>query len=169
MREFTFLSISSLLPRAYLSNRSRSLFFRAAGVRLSGRVIILGPFRIHPLGATKNLSIGAGTYINADVRIDAGATVEIGCQVLIGPRVCIETTGHGLSLDEGMERTTFAKPIKIHDGAWLGAGVIVTPGVTIGRGAVVAAGAVVSKDVPEYSLVGGVPAKVIREISHAQE
>ena len=53
-------------------------------------------------------------------------------------------------------------PIVINDDVWIGAGSIILAGVTIGKGAIIAAGAVVNKDVPEYSIVGGVPAKVLK-------
>ena len=59
---------------------------------------------------------------------------------------------------------TFAKPIIIDDGCWIGANATIIGGVTIGEGAVVAAGAVVTKDVEPYTMVGGVPAKIIKEL-----
>ena len=62
----------------------------------------------------------------------------------------------------------FAAPIVIEDTVWIGANVTVTSGVTIGKGSIVAAGAVVTKDMPEYSIVGGVSAKVIRELTEEE-
>ena len=67
-------------------------------------------------------------------------------------------------LDPARRRSTYCAPIVIEDGAWLGAAVSVMPGVTIGRNAVVAANAVVTRDVPSNTVVGGIPAQVIRHI-----
>jgi acetyltransferase-like isoleucine patch superfamily enzyme len=67
-------------------------------------------------------------------------------------------------LDPSMRRSTHCAPIVIKKGAWLGAAVSVMPGVTIGENAVVAANAVVTRDVPDNTVVGGIPAQVIRNI-----
>lgn len=76
-----------------------------------------------------------------------------------------ETTNHGLKYEKGKNRETRTAPIIIEEGVWIGAGTIITPGVTIGDGAVVAAASVVTKNVGAYALVGGVPARHIRSIS----
>jgi acetyltransferase-like isoleucine patch superfamily enzyme len=87
--------------------------------------------------------------------------ITIGDDVLIGPKVNLVTINH--PLDPARRRSTFCAPIDIKKGAWLGAAVSVMPGVTIGEYAVVAAHAVVTRDVPAHTVVGGIPARVIRE------
>ena len=90
--------------------------------------------------------------------------VIIGDYVQIGPRVSFETVTHGLHIRPNQLRTSKSLPINICDYAWIGAGAIVTQGVTVGKGAIVAAGAVVTKDVEPFTVVGGVPAKLIKKI-----
>ena len=89
-----------------------------------------------------------------------GITLED--NVLIGPKVNLITTNHPLNPVE--RRATISHPIIIKRNAWIGAAATILPGVTIGEYSVVAAGAVVSKDVPPNTIVGGVPAKIIKSI-----
>jgi maltose O-acetyltransferase len=77
-----------------------------------------------------------------------------------------ETVDHGLRYIPGKGRGVYTKPIIIEDEVWIGAGSIITQGVTVGHGSVVAAGAVVIKDVVPGCIVGGVPAKLIRYIDN---
>lgn len=104
------------------------------------------------------LKIGEYSHINRDVILDARGDIVIGNNVSISHRVNIMTGGHDhMSSDFiGM-----FKPIVIQDYAWIGVGVTILQGVTIGKGAVVCAGAVVTKNVAEYDIVAGVPAKSI--------
>jgi acetyltransferase-like isoleucine patch superfamily enzyme len=90
-----------------------------------------------------------------------GITLED--EVLLGPRVNLVTENH--PLDPTDRRALICKPIIIKRKAWIGAGATILPGVTIGENAVVAAGAVVSKDVPANTVVGGIPARVIKTIN----
>jgi len=165
VRELIFLTIANNLPRLKASDRLRQVFLKLAGVKISGKCTLWGRFTIRPIGGAKNIEIGDGTFINTNVRFGAPKDpVSIGKNVNIGPSVMFETVNHNLQYEEGCGRKAFSKPIVIDDEVWLGAGVIITQGVTVGKGAVVAAGAVVSKDVPEYTLVGGIPAKTIRPL-----
>lgn len=106
------------------------------------------------------LSIGKNTIIGNDAMFDARNGITIGTNVSLSMGVWIWTMEH-----DPQDPYYGAKggPVVIEDYAWISCRVVILPGVTIGKGAVVAAGAVVTKDVPEYSIVGGVPAKVIGE------
>ena len=105
------------------------------------------------------LILGTG-YINHNISIECFQRIEIGNNVCISDNVQIRDSDNHLIKGKESEST---KPIVIKDGVWIGMGAIILKGVTIGEGAIVAAGAVVNKDVPAHSLVGGVPAKIIRE------
>ncbi|QJD31429.1 acyltransferase [Methylococcus geothermalis] len=107
-----------------------------------------------------NLEIGHNTIIGNDAFIDARNGVTIGNNVSLSMGVWIWTMEH-----DPQDPWYGAKggPVVIEDYAWISCRVVILPGVTIGKGAVVAAGAVVTKDVPPYKIVGGVPARVIGE------
>jgi maltose O-acetyltransferase len=91
------------------------------------------------------------------------AEIRIGNNCLIGPDVGIYTAGHRLE-PEGRTLDVYGMPITIGNDVWIGGHSTILPGVTIGDGAVIAAGAVVTHDVEPYTIVGGVPAKVIKKI-----
>ncbi len=105
-----------------------------------------------------HLKVGAHTHINRGCILDARGGITIGSCVSISYNVSLITGSHDATSTSFTDRYL---PIEIGDYVWLGANVTVLTGVKIGRGAVVAAGAVVQKDVEPYTIVGGVPAKVI--------
>jgi maltose O-acetyltransferase len=168
IRESFFLAVANHLPRLGVCDRFRYVLLRLAGVRVDGPCLIWGPVTIRPIGGAGNVRIGARTFLNSETRFGCPSSpVTIGSRVLVGPRVSFETVNHGLVHAEGGGRGTTTKPIVVEDEVWLGAGVIVLQGVTIGKGAVVTAGAVVTRDVEPYTVVGGVPARLIRAIGGA--
>lgn len=130
---------------------------------------------------------GCNIHIGNNVSINTGCTfvdcnkISIGNNVLIAPNVQIYTATHPVELDERLVPTvspsgvvsytlhTYALPVTIEDGCWMGAGVIILPGVRIGRGSVVAAGSVVIHDVPVNSLVMGNPCRVVRKLKESPE
>ncbi|MBU2159109.1 sugar O-acetyltransferase [Patescibacteria group bacterium] len=118
--------------------------------------------KIH-LFAGKKVTIGRNSTLNVGVMINASAEVVIGDYVRISPFVLINACGLDYTKFRD-EREHTESPINIRDGVWIGSGAIINPGVTIGEDSVVAAGAVVVADVPARAIVGGVPAKVIKEI-----
>lgn len=110
----------------------------------------------------KHTKIGKNVFINFDCTfLDLGGiTIEDG--VLIAPKVSLLSEGHPVSPDK--RHSLVPKPIHIKKNAWIGANATILQGVTIGENSVVAAGSVVSKDVPDNVIVGGAPAKIIKEI-----
>ena len=109
------------------------------------------------------IEVGKAVSINTGAILDGRGGISIGDYVMIGPNVCIASSNHNYK-----DRTApvplqghILQPVRIEDEAWIGANATILGGVTLGKGAVVAAGAVVVKDVPENSIVGGVPAKKI--------
>ncbi len=111
-----------------------------------------------------NIALGNNVYFNFNCVVLDVAEVTIGSNVFFGPNVQIYTAGHPLESSLRNAGHEFGKAITIGDNVWIGGSVIICPGVTIGNDSVIAAGAVVTKDVSSCVLVGGNPAKVIREI-----
>lgn len=108
----------------------------------------------------KNMEIGENVFVNHGLTCMSSGGITIEDNVMIGPEVALITANHDLK----DTRVLIFKPITIKKNAWLGARAMIMPGVTIGEGAIVAGGAVVTKDVPPNTVVGGVPAKVIKEV-----
>jgi acetyltransferase-like isoleucine patch superfamily enzyme len=136
------------------------------GDRVSvGRFAIISP--TNPLGGEpgEGLRVGDHSNIGAFAWVGCSGYISIGDRVLMGPRVTLLAENHlfdrtdAAIKDQGVVRS----PITIEDDCWLGACSTIVAGVTIARGSVVAAGAVVTRDVPEFSVVAGVPARVVRQ------
>lgn len=110
----------------------------------------------------KGITIGKNVFINFDCTFLSLGGITIEDDVLIGPKVSLITENHPLEPQQRKGLT--GKSIIIKKNAWIGANVTILPGVTVGENSVVAAGAVVSKDVSENTIVGGIPAKIIKTI-----
>ncbi|HKT85066.1 MAG TPA: acyltransferase [Novosphingobium sp.] len=167
MRESFFLALANRMPRGRAGIRMRCELLRLAGLELYGKVIILGPVTIVPVGGGKNIRIGDRTFVNSNVRFASRGGIKIGRFVQIAANVNFETTSHAVAFQPGRTRENTYAPIVVEDHAWIGSGAIILPGVTIGRGAVVGAGAVVHRDVDAGTVVGGVPARFIRAVDDA--
>ena len=111
----------------------------------------------------KNITVGKNVFINSDCKFQDQGGIFIDDGALIGHGVVLATLNH--DLDPGKRQQLYPAPIRIGKNVWIGANATILQGVTIGDGAVVAAGAVVHRDVPANTVVGGVPAKVIKTIS----
>jgi maltose O-acetyltransferase len=110
-----------------------------------------------------NISCGDNVFFNVNCVVLDENTVTIGSNVLFGPGVQLYTASH--PLEAQMRRThKISKPISIGDDCWIGGNAIICPGVTIGNGCVIGAGSVVTKDIPDYSMAVGNPAKVIKKL-----
>lgn len=110
----------------------------------------------------KNIHFGKRVFINSGCKFQDQGGIEIGDDVLIGHNCVIATLNH--RMDPERRGDMLPAPVKIGDKVWIGANVTILQGVTIGDGAVVAAGAVVTKDVAPLTVVGGVPARLIKRL-----
>ena len=124
----------------------------------------------------RNIYVGNRVSVNMNCTFVDCNQIVIGDDVLIASNVQLYTATHPVELSERLTPDwhpgtgqyfcrTYALPIKIGSGCWLGGGVIVLPGVTIGDGSVIGAGSVVTKDIPENSLAVGNPCRVIRKLN----
>lgn len=112
------------------------------------------------------LTIGADCSINYGVSIGCTQSIRLGDRCRVGPYVMIVDNAFHELLDRS--KVPASKPVIIEDDVWIGAKASVMPGVTIGRGAVVGTGAVVTKDVPPFAVVAGVPAKIVQHLDPAK-
>ena len=112
-----------------------------------------------------NIEIGEDFYSNYNLIILDCAKVSIGNNVLIGPNVGIYTAGHPIHHEKRNQGFEYAFPIHIGNNVWIGAGVIINPGITIGDNAVIGSGSVITKDIPSDVIAVGNPCKVLRKIT----
>jgi maltose O-acetyltransferase len=140
----------------------RATLLRDIVGRLGDDVVVLPRFQC---SYGTHITLGHRAFVNHDALFMDDATIAIGDDVRIGPRTQLLTAQHPVDdhdrRREGLERPL---PISIGSNTWLGAGVIVCPGVTIGADAVIGAGSVVTRAVPDRVLVAGNPARLIRQI-----
>jgi acetyltransferase-like isoleucine patch superfamily enzyme len=115
---------------------------------------------------SKNISLGTNVWIGKGADFDGAGGIEVGNGVIIAPEVCIYSRTHNFNSDDlkalPFDNVMLTAPVVIKDYVWIGRRVIILPGVTIGKGAIIGAGAVVSKDIPDYAIAVGNPAKVVK-------
>jgi maltose O-acetyltransferase len=112
-----------------------------------------------------NIYIGNNFYANFDCVMLDGGGIYIGDNVLLAPRVGIYTSNHAIDPAKRAAGGCFAKPVRIGNDVWIGAGAHLNPGVTIGDGSIVGSGSVVTTDIPPRVIAAGVPCRVIRAIT----
>ncbi len=134
----------------------RKIFFQGSGLKIGKSTIHMGSRFYEP----KGISIGDDTIIGNRVVLDGRAPLHIGNHVDFASEVMVYNSEHDLSSSD-FHATN--EPVTIEDYVFVGPRAIILPGVTLGKGSVVAAGAVVTKSVPEFTIVAGVPARVIGE------
>jgi acetyltransferase-like isoleucine patch superfamily enzyme len=138
----------------------RALFSRLIGQPVDESFGLFPPFYTD---CGKNIHIGKNVFINMGCKFQDQGGIYIGDGALIGHNTVLATLNHAMSPND--RGSMIPAPIRIGKNVWIGANATVLSGVTIGDGAIVAAGAVVTKDVPENTIVGGVPAKIIRHLT----
>lgn len=149
------LYLLSLVSNFVPSHTIRKLVMRFMGVKIGrGSSIHMGANFYNPSG----VHIGEDTILGSRIFLDGRDSLKIGSHVDIASEVMIYNAEHDINSDKFEAITA---PVEIGDYVFIGPRAIILPGVKIGKGAIVAAGAVVTKDVSEYSMVGGVPAKEI--------
>ena len=141
----------------------RALFSKLIGRPVDETFGLFPPFYTD---CGKNIHIGKNVFINMGCKFQDQGGIYIGDGSLIGHNVVLATLNHAKSPKD--RSTMIPAPIHIGKHVWIGANATVLPGVTVGDGAIVAAGAVVAKDVPENSIVGGVPATILRHLSEEE-
>lgn len=157
-------SIKDKLGQLYLRYK-----WRGNGVVIRHNVVLngvsfMGSATIEPycrLFGDPKIAIGSNFYLNAGCHFQGNIT--IGNDVLIGPKTVIWGRDHGLDRNELIRKQEHIKaPIFIGNDVWIGANVTILKGVSIGNGVVIGAGSVVTKDIPDYSIAVGNPAKVVK-------
>ncbi|HNP21319.1 MAG TPA: DapH/DapD/GlmU-related protein [Panacibacter sp.] len=157
------IELSAALNTSVNIDEIRERLSELTGKQIDLSTIVFIPFYTN---FGKHITIGKSVFINhACSFLDLGG-ITIEDNVLIGPKVNLITENH--PVNPAQRKSLVLGSIRIKKNAWLGAGVTVLPGVTIGENAIVAAGAVVTKDVADNSVVGGVPAKLIKSIEEAE-
>jgi maltose O-acetyltransferase len=158
----------AVLPRLCFC-RVRTALYRLAGVEIGPRTAVLGRLTITGPGPVhKRLRIGADCIINSPMFFDLSAEIRIGDRVSVGHHSVFVTAHHDIGGPIFRAGVNYGRPIRVEDGGWIAARSTILPGVTIGESSIVASGAVVAKDVPSNVLVGGVPARLIKELATPQ-
>lgn len=120
---------------------------------------------LHANWAGKHVHFGKGVYANFNLTLVDDTHIYVGDYTMIGPNVVLATAGHPILPELRPLAYQYNMPIHIGKNCWLGAGVIVLPGVTIGDNTVIGAGSVVTKDIPANVVAVGNPCRVLREIN----
>jgi acetyltransferase-like isoleucine patch superfamily enzyme len=152
-----FIVFNLHVQGAIPSHQYRRFHYRLAGMKIGRGSAIHMHLTVYD---PTNISIGDDTIIGENAVLDGRAHLTIGDHVDLASDVMVYNSQHDISSDDFH---AVSKPVVIEDYVFIGPRAIILPGVTIGKGAVVAAGAVVTRDVAPFSIVGGVPAKVIGE------
>lgn len=113
----------------------------------------------------KHVHFGDGVYANFGLTCVDDTHIYVGSHTLFGPNVVLATAGHPMMPELRKHGIQYNMPIHIGENCWLGAGVIVVPGVTIGDNVVIGASSVVTKDIPSNSVAMGTPCRVVRQIN----
>ena len=136
-----------------------ALMSELTGVRVHESFGLFPPFYTD---CGKNMRFGKRVFVNSGCRFQDQGGITIGDDVLIGHNCVIATLNHAMDPEKRADMTP--APVRIGNKVWVGANATILPGVTIGDGAIVAAGAVVNKDVEPCTVVGGVPARVLKRL-----
>ncbi len=119
---------------------------------------------LHANWGGHHVHLGKFVYANFNLTLVDDTHIYIGDNTLIGPNVTVATAGHPIDPDIREKGYQFNMPVKIGKNCWLGAGVVVLPGVTVGDNTIIGAGSIVTKDIPSGVIAVGNPCRVLREV-----
>lgn len=153
----------SILPESHLFGLKAAIYRNIGGLDIDRSAHIYSTVRFF----TYPISVGARTHIGPRCLFTGanGCLIEIGADCDIGPEVAFLTGTHQIGPSTRRAGSGLARPVRVGAGTWIGARSLILPGVNIGTGCIVAAGAVVTTDVPNNSLVAGVPGVVKRRLN----
>lgn len=164
--EFASFGENSIIYKPLLRDNNRGL------ITVGKNTTILSNSRIqlYPqlVDETPHIVIGDGCYLGYYLTILAGADITIGNFVLMASNIIISSENHGIDPEdviEYMDQKLIGKEVSIGDGCWIGEKVCILPGTHIGKKTIVGAGSVVTKDIPDYCIAVGNPARVIKKYS----
>lgn len=120
---------------------------------------------LHSNWGGKHVHFGKGVYANFNLTLVDDTHIYVGDNTMFGPNVVLATAGHPILPELRLYAYQYNMPIHIGKNCWLGAGVIVLPGVSVGDNSVIGAGSIVTKDIPANVIAVGNPCKVLREIN----
>ena len=142
-------------------NIKRILLNSCKGIKIEKNLKIVTPIHIP---AWSSLYIGQETWVGRDFTMEGNGKVFIGSNCDLGPTVTMTTGSHKIGDERRRAGEGFCGTINVENGCWLGNRCVILPDCTIGKSSVVAAGAIVTKNISENTLVGGCPAKIIRNL-----
>jgi maltose O-acetyltransferase len=169
-KEYFIEMVYSVFSFSFLRNLANLFAYYIVNYQIGRKKAIIGKSKIHPtviLRQGERIEIGDHCLINHNNVLQAGKKVgkiTIGNYVHTGANVMIFAFNH--SFDEldipSIKQDYYDSDVVIEDDVWVGAGSIILSGVTIGKGSIIGAGSLVNKDIPPYSIAGGIPAKILK-------
>ena len=150
----------SLIKKILLKFKFRNLSFKSEGDNC------VYHFLDSKFSYSENITIGNNVHLGPGCELDGAGAISIGDGVIFAPEVCIYSRTHNFNSSDlrsiPYDNRMITANVIIGDYVWIGRRVIVLPGVTIGKGVVIGAGSIVSKDIPDYAVAVGNPAKVVK-------
>lgn len=151
---------SNTLPPSHW--KEREAIFAKLFAALGKDCFVVPPFHA---AWGKNIHFGSGVFANFNLTLLDDSDIFIGDDVMFAPNVTVTTAAHPIDPTLRRKKMEYNFPITIKNNVWVGASVVILPGVTIGENSVIGAGSVVTKDIPDNVVAAGNPCRILREIS----